>query len=282
LTLIDKAAGPINPAKKPLNFDAVSKPCRARPRFPRFRILFDIIYKTSYKRACFFTGEARMCALCRFNGYAKDGTRAAPAGLETLQQVVGELIELHKVRIENNALVGQDWRADIERLASAAALTPGQLSLIAARATPTLRRVFEQAASPGEQGAALSHGFQDSLVKILSVLAMRIDGETAQTLDPGTKESVFAYGCALQRCLADNLHNYRLMLPPDGSGPYADTLALYERETLPRLARALAALPGELGLSETQAAEARAAAEENCTAGKEHLHRLPAAQWRAA
>jgi hypothetical protein len=110
---------------------------------------------------------------------------------------------------------------------------------------------------------------------------MRIDGEKIADLDEETKESVFAYGCALQHCLEDNLHNYRLMLPPkeDEKNEYARVLALYERDMLPRLYRALFKLPFEFGIDQDRAKELKAQAGENCTSGKEHLHKIPAEAW---
>lgn len=226
-----------------------------------------------------------MCTMCfNLKGYGKDGKKLSQTpGFDALQEITNELIELHKVKIENNALVGQNWRADIDRLAGEKKFSKKQLGLIEEQATPTLKSVFKSATTPKELSSALQHGFQDSLVKILSVLSMRIDGEKVSDLDEDTKESVFAYGCALQQCITDNLHNYCLMLPPkdDEQSEYKKVLSLYEQNMLPRLYRSLFKLPFEFGIESDRAKELRAQAGENCTAGKEHLHQIPAEKWDA-
>jgi hypothetical protein len=229
-----------------------------------------------------------MCPICRvkFNGYSKDGKKLAPAeppAFDRLRAIVDDLIALHKVTYEDGRLNGQAWRADIDALADKANFSGKQVAVAAEKASPTFKSMFNEAADRKKLSEALKHGFQDSLVKILSVLSFRTMDDAAY-LEPEDKEIVIGYGAALQECLADIAHNYKLILPPqkDGRTEYGRVLSLYEEKTIPELIRINERLPDELGVTAGQAQDIRARFLGNWTSGKEHLNRIPAKEWQPA
>ncbi len=204
--------------------------------------------------------------------------------LESLHQIAIGLIDLHAVKIEGERMSGQDWRADIERLAGGHSFTAEQMALIDAYASPGLRSIFRNATTPEARAEALKHGFQDAPGKLASNLSMSIGFALEEPPSAEDKEDIFVNARALHECLSDILENYRLMLPlPSGHADQSDygrVLAHYEKDVLPDLDRLLDRLPRELGIPPDRLRVLDAEASRKCIVGKEHLTRIPKTDWR--
>jgi hypothetical protein len=144
--------------------------------------------------------------------------------------------------------------------------TEHRKSALRAVASPSLRRIFDEASHKSEWVDAIAHAFYDGVVKATMNLGM------AQQLNiPDIAANALI---EMERVMLDVTHNYRILLRPGRAPAVESVLRAYEDDLIPRARQALTALAREEGWGAERLAQITADVTARAYAGLDHLARL--------